>query len=127
MELISLIYSVDELGALAIVALLIVALAMYRAHRNAAESFSLTDFITTNGKGDNAKLCQMGCFLVSSYVVFYMTIKGGLTEWAFWGYMGAWVGARGWSLMAAVKGQKTNGNGTHGVPAAPPPSTTSPT
>lgn len=95
----------DILGALAIVALLIVALSLYRAHRGQSE-FNLADLITTKGKIDNAKFCQIGAFFVSSFVVYYMTIKGGLTEWAFWGYMGAWVGARAFSLMAAVKGHK---------------------
>ena len=77
---------------------------LWMAHRGPRQ-FDLTELITHDGHLDNAKFCQIGAFFVSSYVIYFMTLKGQLTEWAFGLYMGAWVGARVASLWAKLKGQ----------------------
>jgi hypothetical protein len=80
--------------------------ARYFAHSNRDSEFDLTDLITNKNKVDNAKFCQIGAFFISSWVVFYMTLKNALTEWAFGLYMASWVGARAISLIAAMRTKK---------------------
>lgn len=70
--------------------------------------FNLKDLITFKGKVDNSKFCQMGAFLVSSFIVIYMAMKATLTEWAFGFYMMAWVGARFASMWAGIKSKSVD-------------------
>lgn len=96
----------DVVAILLIAAVLVVAFSLYRLHRDKQSTFDLSDLITHNDKVDNAKFCQIGAFFVSSWVIYYMTLKGQLTEWALGLYMGAWVGARVASLVATLMAKK---------------------
>jgi hypothetical protein len=62
-----------------------------------------SDLVTYKGRVDNAKFCQIGAFIVSSFVILFMTFKNVLTEWAYGLYMVAWVGARVASMWAGIK------------------------
>lgn len=48
---------------------------------------------------------QFTAMVVSTWVLITVTIKGGLAEWLFVGYMFAWAGAQFGSLWLKVKGQ----------------------
>lgn len=95
----------DHVAALFILSVLFAVWVLIRAHYADTNTVDLTDLITYKGRVDNAKFCQIGAFLVSSWVVFYMTLKSSLTEWAFGLYMAAWVGARVASMWAGMKAQ----------------------
>lgn len=48
---------------------------------------------------------QFTAMVVSTWVLVTVTLKGGLAEWLFVGYMFAWAGAQFGSLWLKVKGQ----------------------
>jgi len=48
---------------------------------------------------------QYTAMVVSTWVLVTVTLKGGLAEWLFVGYMFAWAGAQFGSLWLKVKGQ----------------------
>ena len=82
------------------------ALSLYIVHRNKESKLDLCDLIMHGDKVDLTKFCQIVALIVSSWVVYFMTLNHKLTEWAFGLYMGAWVGARAISLIAALRGQQ---------------------
>jgi hypothetical protein len=99
-------FEINVPAILVVMVALGIAASLYFAHSNRDSEFDLTDLITNKNKVDNAKFCQIGAFFISSWVVFYMTLKNALTEWAFGLYMASWVGARAISLIAAMRTKK---------------------
>jgi len=56
------------------------------------------------------RLGQFTAMVVSTWVMVTMTLRDGLAEWLFLGYMLAWAGAQFGSLWLKVKGQGQAGS-----------------
>lgn len=51
--------------------------------------FSALDFITTDGRGDPQKAAYTGAFIISTWLIWSLTVDGKITE----GYYGAYIAA----------------------------------
>jgi hypothetical protein len=94
----------DPTAALGLVFALVCLWWLYRVSRSDANTYELSDLITTKGRMDLSKVGQLTCLLTTTWVVVHMELKAGVQEWALGLYMLAWVGAGFGSLYARVKG-----------------------
>lgn len=86
------------MGAVFALLSILVAISLWRVHRD-KKLPDLLDLLTaTDKKGivrfDARKCFEAGAFAVSTWGFVFITMEGKLTEFYFAGYMGAWVGAR---------------------------------
>lgn len=79
---------------------------------------SLRELITNpaSGRLSTSDTTLFGAFLVSSFVLLWVTVSGHLQEWLFAAYLGAWVlqsqGAK-WQAMNRTKPNKETDNDSH--------------
>jgi hypothetical protein len=60
---------------------------------------------------------QYTAMVVSTWALVTVTLKGGLAEWLFVGYMFAWAGAQFGSIWLKLKGQAVANGGGGAAPA----------
>jgi hypothetical protein len=87
--------SIDMMGLVLGLLILLAGLLAYRADRSSKSSFRLEDLVldTKTGLASLSKLGQFTALSVSTWGFAYLTISGHLTEWFYSTYMMAWVGA----------------------------------
>lgn len=83
----------DWFGVWGLIFLLLVFWSVYRMHRDNSVAFNLFDLILEGGKLSKIAVCFMSAFLVTTWVIIYITLAGKLTEGYFIAYGGMWVTA----------------------------------
>jgi hypothetical protein len=71
--------------------LFIILLSFWRAHRDPNINFNFYDFILENGRPSKLSFVLMGAFLVTTWIVFHLTLSGKITEGYFTIYGGLWI------------------------------------
>ena len=64
---------------------------LYFYNKNANNNIDVMDLVTIDGKLSNSKLSKMVALVISSWAFVYLVIDKSLTEWFFFGYIGAWI------------------------------------
>jgi len=108
----SLVFTIILFGVLALLAGLLIHQSRLPQTRSRIDLDDLLLDHRTN-RLDAEKVFRAGAFVVSSWVVIFMTAKLSLTEWAFAAYMVAWTYR---DLAVAIKGKLA-----HPTPAEQPP------
>jgi hypothetical protein len=88
------------LGLLLVVSLLY---GMYRAGQSDENTYRLSDFISTGGHFDLAKLGQLVALITTTWVIVHMEKRSATVEWALTLYGLLWAGAQFGSLWARIK------------------------
>jgi len=70
---------------------LVIAWALYKAHKSATVHFNLFDILMENGRVSRLACVFMGSFVVSSWIMVRMTVEGKMTEGLFMAYGTVWV------------------------------------
>jgi len=70
---------------------LIVALFLYKAHRDPNSPFDLTDLLKINGKVSKIAIAFLTTLFTSSWYVVHEALEKQLTDTAFAAYLAAWV------------------------------------
>ncbi len=74
------------------IALLVVLFSLLRRDRNAHSAIDLEDLlIGEDGKVSKAACVMLGSFLMTTWVIVYLTYTGKLTEGYFTAYLATWV------------------------------------
>jgi len=71
--------------------------------------FDLTDLIVENGKVSNIACAMLGSFLLTSWVIVYLTLNNRVTENYLTIYVGAWVAPIIAKLLKGVSNNKEQG------------------
>lgn len=79
-----------SVGILAI-AMIIILLSFWRAHRDPTISFNFYDFIYENGKPSKLSFVLMGAFLVTTWVILHLTLLNKMSEGYLTIYGGMWI------------------------------------
>ncbi len=66
-------------------------LVIYLYNRNKNNTIDVMDLITIDGKLSNSKLSKIIALVISSWAFVYLVIDKSLSEWYFFGYIGAWI------------------------------------
>lgn len=104
---------------------LIVALFLYRAHRDPDDPFDLFDLLKINGRVSKVAVAFLTTLFTSSWYVVHEALEKQLTDTAFAAYLAAWVAP---IVAAILKGDGVSALSTAmsdgpAVPALPAPVT----
>lgn len=83
--------SIDTLGLLFALLVVLVLLLLWRLHRDPAVSFNLLDLLLENGRVSKAACVMMGAFGVTTWQMVYFTLENRMTEGFLGIYVGAWI------------------------------------
>ena len=83
--------NIDYSLLVVVLVLLLVLFFMWRAHRDPAVDFNLLDLVMENGRVSKAAFVLMGAFIITTFVIFHMTLNGKMTEGYFTIYGATWI------------------------------------
>lgn len=99
--------SLDRADFLSILFCLLIAAAviyLFKLDRDPSNPFKLVQLISTEaGKADKYSIAYIGAFMVSTWMMWYLTVHDRLSEWAFGGYITAFVVGGVWKSSIASK------------------------
>ena len=92
--------------------IVVIGVSLYRVNTTPGPP-ELLDLVTATDKCgqirfDARKCFECGAFFVSTWIVVYLTLTGKLTEWAYGGYMAAWVVSRYLGDKARIMDKQTS-------------------
>lgn len=83
---------------------------LVRRDRSASSNIDLEDLlIGEDGRFSKAAAVMLGSFLLTSWVIVYLTLQGKLTEGYFTAYIGAWVVP---TVVKLISSKSNNPNNT---------------
>jgi hypothetical protein len=114
-------YDISGLVYAAVV--LIVALFLYKAHRDPNNPFDLTDLLKVNGRVSKIAVAFLTTLFTSSWYVVHEALEKQLTDAAFAAYLAAWVAP---IVAAILKGDVAAISSGTGAPASDAPTAPAP-
>lgn len=75
----------------ALLALLAILISLRKMHNDPTSTFDLRDLLMENGRVSKAAAVMMGSFVVTTWIIVYLTLSGKLTEGFLVIYVGAWI------------------------------------
>ncbi len=83
--------SMQPMHIILVIALILIAVSFWRAHKTPGFEFNAFDLIMSKGKVDKIAVAFMLVLILSSWVIVDLQVHGKLTEGYFAIYTGAWI------------------------------------
>lgn len=112
-------YSWNIAGAMGAVVLIVVLVRMSLSDKY--KNFDLVDLVidTRTNRISDSKFRLNGAFILTSFVLIYITLNDKLTEWYVTGFLSAWVidrwGARNARVKLESTGKENDNQSTHDI------------